>query len=167
MPGSRNGVPSGGHRTVGKDMVKTAENTAMVNVMFALFMLMFVITAMDVKKQYHRRHGASRPASPAATVIAPAGEAARQPRVPSHAMPPPSEMKPDVEVKAEAVVEPAADAAPVADVKPDAGPGVDDRPSSPLPSSFWESAADVPGMGDMTVNEPAVTGIDIKPLSVD
>ncbi len=146
----------------------------MVNVMFALFMLMFVITAMDVKKIHHRRHGATGTASPGAVAAVPGKDAGRELPVRRPVTPPP-EMKPKVDVKAEADVKPEAvvkieaGVEVEAEIKTDAGAGVETRPASRPPSGFWESTAAAPETGDMTDVEPAArgTGIDIQPLSVD
>lgn len=48
-------------------MTRRTENNAMVHVMFACFVLMFAITAMDVKKHMHRRAAARARAVAAAS----------------------------------------------------------------------------------------------------
>lgn len=87
-------------------MVNTAENTSMVNVMFALFTVMFVITAMDIQKYHQGRHGARREASTAAVAAPPAPRVAGEFRVRSDG-PPPAETNTGVENRAEAFGKPA------------------------------------------------------------
>lgn len=86
-------------------MVNTAENTAMVNVMFALFTVMFVITAMDIQKFHQGRHGARRKASPAAAAASPAPRVAGEPGVRPDG--PPAKTNSSVERRADADGKPA------------------------------------------------------------
>ena len=62
-------------------MTKITENNAMVHVMFACFVVMFAITAMDVKKYMHRRYGPLRTSMATAIGIPPVPAPGRQPRL--------------------------------------------------------------------------------------
>ena len=176
-------------------MVNTAENTSMVNVMFALFMVMFVITAMDIQKYHQGRHGAHRRVSTAA-LAAPASRVARELRVWPDAPPPETNSRVEnrsgadgkpadgsrttavaeagLAVSAESAIRTEAAIQNHAGRKTDAGiemaavETVDPGTASSAASSLWESAAALDG-DDMTDIEPAAagTGIDIQPLSVD
>ena len=61
-------------------MTRITENNAMVHVMFACFVVMFAITAMDVKKHMHRRFAPERKAIVTVIGRPPAAVPGRQPR---------------------------------------------------------------------------------------
>lgn len=123
-------------------MTKGKENSAMVSVMFACFMLMFAVTAMDIKKNMARR-GVLRPSQISAGVsleVSRLLSAGRLPtRLPAATIPKLKEA--DMPVPLPMVTELAV-----------------------VPADFWESAA---GIHDGKTTESTAARIDILPLQID